>query len=619
MNGRHTPGCRPALAHTAVLATLLLATALLRADPPPATAAASARIAELRTAIAHHDELYFRHATPEITDTAYDALKRELAALEREHPDAAAGIAPLPILADDHSEGFARSAHLAPMLGLEKTYTEEELRTWYAGAARLTGGAGLAVVVEPKIDGVAVSATYEHGALVRVLTRGNGTVGDDVTATARRIRSLPPRLAARGSPTPARIELRGEVYVGWSAFTRLNREREAAGEEPAANPRNLAAGILKQLAPSAEDIRALDVLFYNWGACAPAGLAPTSQRVFCEWARRQGLPTIDHVRVATDADSLRRAVQELARGRRALPYPIDGAVAKVDDVRRRAVLGENNDAPRWAVAYKFVAERATTRLHGIAIQVGRTGRLTPVAEFEPVALAGSRVGRASLHNPALIARLDVRPGDHVVVEKSGEIIPQIVAVDLDRRPPGSTPYVFLANCPECGAPVVFSEGRTEARCPNGYCAAKVRARIEHFADCVEMKGLGPATVATLVAHGLVRDPGDLYRLRREQLVALPRVGEKTAAALLRAIERSRRAEPWRVIAGLGIPRVGPATAKELAKRYGSLAALLTAPAGELSPLVGEAAAQELAVWFAEPRNRELGARLAELRGEKLDK
>lgn len=615
MNGRHTPGCRPALAHTAVLALLLLATALLRADPPPATEAARARIAELRTALAHHDELYFRHATPEITDAAYDALKRELAALEREHPEVAAGVAPLPALADDHSEGFARAAHAAPMLGLEKTYTEPELRAWYAGAARRAGEAGLAVVMEPKIDGVAFSATYDRGALVRVLTRGNGTMGDDVTATARRIRSLPPRLAARDGPPPARIELRGEVYVGWSAFARINREREAAGEEPAANPRNLAAGILKQLAPAEGDIRALDVLFYNWGACAPAGLAPTSQREFHEWARHRGLPTIDHVRVAADADSLWRAVQELARERRSLPYPIDGVVAKVDDVRRRAVLGESEAAPRWATAYKFTAERTTTRLRTIAIQVGRTGRLTPVAEFEPVALAGSRIGRASLHNPALLTRLDVRPGDHVVVEKSGEIIPQIVAVDLDRRPPGSTPYMFPANCPECGTPVVFAEGRTEARCPNEYCAAKVRARIEHFADCTEIKGLGPATVAALVAHGLVRDPGDLYRLRRSQLVALPKIGEKTATALLRAIERSRHTEPWRMIAGLGIPRVGPTTAKELVKRYGSLTSLMAAPDDELTSLVGEATAQELAVWLAEPRNRELGARLAEARGE----
>jgi DNA ligase (NAD+) len=310
---------------------------------------------------------------------------------------------------------------------------------------------------------------------------------------------------------------------------------------------------------------------------------------------------IDPVRTATDADALWQAVQALGRERRSLAYPTDGAVAKVDAVALRRQLGESDAAPRWALAYKFAAERATTRLRAITIQVGRTGRLTPVAELEPVALAGSTVARASLHNPATLARLDVRVGDHVVLEKSGEIIPQIVAVDRAQRPPESAPYAFPANCPECGTPVVFNEGRTEARCPNEYCAAKVRARLEHFADCVEIKGLGPATIATLVARGLVRDPGDLYRLRREQLVALPGIGDKKTAALLAAIERSKRAELWRVVAGLGIPRVGPVAAKELAARYRGLRPLMAAP--------------ELAAWFGRAENRELCARLAEVRGE----
>lgn len=602
MNGCHTPGGRPAWPHTAVLALLLLLASAPGAETLPNDTAGD-RIAALRAAIAHHDELYFRRATPEITDAAYDALKRELAALEREHPAAAAAVAPLPDLADDHTEGFGRAPHGTPLLGLEKSYTAAELRAWYAGAVARSGNAALKVVVEPKVDGLAVSATYEHGQLVRVLTRGNGTTGDDVTAAARRIRSLPERLTSRAPhPLPARIELRGEAYVNWAEFGRLNREREAGGEEPAANPRNLAAGILKQLAPAEREIRALDVIFYNWGACEPTGAAPDSQRAFHEQARRWGLPVIDHIRVADNAETLWAAVQALGAERRALAYPIDGAVAKVDAVAVRRQLGESAAAPHWAMAYKFPAERAITRLRAITVQVGRTGRLTPVAELEPVALAGSTIRRASLHNPAALARLDARLGDRVVLEKSGEIIPQIVAVDQTERPPESAAYLFPANCPECGTPAVFSAGRTEARCPNEYCAAKVRARLEHFADCVEIKGLGPATVDSLVTRGLVRDPGDLYRLRREQLVALPGIGEKKADALLTAIERSKRAELWRVIAGLGIPRVGPVAAKELAAQYGSLRQLADAP--------------ELAAWLGASGHRELCARLAEVRGEK---
>ena len=609
MNGCHTPGGRPAWPHTAVLALLLLFASALCAETPPANESARARIAALRAEIAHHDELYFRNATPEIPDAAYDALKRELAALEREHPAAAATVESLPSLGDDHTDGFTRVPHRAPMRGLDKSYTEAELRAWHAGVTARTGRGDLAIIVEPKIDGAAFSATYERGTLARVLTRGDGAGGDDVTAVARRIRSLPAQLVARAAdgtanPVPELIELRGEVYVGRAQFARLNREREAAGEEPAAHPRNLAAGILKQLAPEATELLALDVVFYSWGACEPVSAAPESQRGFHEQARRWGLPVIDHPRVATNAGALCRAAQALGAERRALPYPIDGAVAKIDAVALRRQLGESDAAPRWAVAYKFAAARAATRLRAITIQVGRTGRLTPVAELEPVALAGSTVARASLHNPAALARLDARIGDRVVLEKSGEIIPQIVAVDPPQRPAGSTAYVFPANCPECGTPAVFSAGRTEARCPNEYCAAKVRARLGHFADCVEIKGLGPATVSTLVARGLVRDPGDLYHLRREQLVALPGIGDKKAGALLKAIERSKRAERWRVIAGLGIPRVGPVAAKELAARYGGLRPLMAAP--------------ELAAWLGRAENRELCARLAAVRGERRD-
>ena len=620
MNGCHTPGGRPAWPHTAVLALVFLLATALGAGSPPDNDSARARIAALRTEIAHHDELYFRRAAPEISDSAYDALKRELAALEREHPAEAVTVAPLPMLGDDHTDGVARVAHHALMRGLDKSYTEAELRAWHAGVVDRNGGANTAIVIEPKVDGVAFSATYEHGALARVLTRGNGASGDDVTAVARRIRSLPAQLAARApdgtaNTVPELIELRGEVYVGWAEFVRLNRERAEAGDEPAANPRNLAAGLLKQLAPEETEIRTLEVIFYNWGVCEPVDVAPESQRAFHEQTRRWGLPVIDHVRVANSAAELGRSVQALGAERRTLAYPIDGAVAKVDAVALRHQLGESATAPRWAIAYKFTAERVTTRLRAITIQVGRTGRLTPVAELEPVALAGSTISRASLHNPAALARLDARIGDRVVLERSGEIIPQLIEVDRGQRRPESTPYVFPANCPECGTPVVFSEGRTEARCVNEFCAAKVRARLEHYAASVEIKGLGPATIATLVERGLVRDAGDLYRLHREQLVGLPKIGAKTAGALLEAIERSKRAELWRMIAGLGIPRVGPVAAMQLAAKYGTLGNLALAQENELLPLVGEATAQKAAEWLGRAQNRELCARLATVRGE----
>ena len=606
MNGRPTPGRRPALAHTAVLALLLLLATLCAAGSPDETA--RARIAELRTKIAHHDDLYFRHAAPEISDAAYDALRRELAALEREHPEDGAAVPPLPSLGDDHREGASRVPHGAPMLGLEKSYTEAELRAWYEEC-----GSRATVVVEPKVDGLAVSATYEHGRLVRVLTRGNGQAGDDVTAVARCIRSLPERLAA--GPIPDRIELRAEVYVSWAEFAKLNRERAADGEEPFAHPRNFAAGTLQRMIPDG-NARRLDVVFYAWGACEPVELAPKSQRAFHEQARRWGLPSIAPVQMANDAGALWRAVQEVGSERRSLRFPIDGAVAKIDDIAARELVGSSDAAPHWAIAYKFAAERASTRLRAIAIQVGRSGRLTPVAEFDPVALGGATIGRATLHNPATIERLDLRIGDLVTIEKAGEIIPQLVATDPTQRLPGNTAFGFPANCPECGTPVVFSEGRTEARCPNEYCGAQVCGRIEHFASSLAIKGLGPATIAALVKAGLVRDPSDLYMLREEQLVALPRVGRKTAQTLLVSIERSRRAELWRTITGLGIPRVGKAAAKTLAGQYGTLGKLMAATESVVSPLVGEATARELTAWLAEPRNRELCARLARIRDER---
>ncbi len=629
MNGCHAPGGRPAWPHTAVLALLLLLASALCAETLT-TENARDRIAALRSEIARHDELYFRRAHPEITDAAYDALKRELDALERTHPGAAADLAPLPALGDDHTEGFSRVPHRAPMRGLAKTHTEAELRAWHTALAARLGRSDFPIVLEPKIDGVACSATYEHGVLVRVLTRGDGAAGDDITATARRIPTLPARLSvseAHGAktPLPELIELRGEIHVPPAEFARLNRARESAGEAPSAHPRNLAAGILKQLAPEESEVRALAITFFGWGACEPVALVPTSQGDFHTRARLWGLPVLAPHTTAVGAGPLWLAVRTLERERHRLPYPTDGAVAKIDAGPLRARLGEEPGAPRWATAYKFAVERATTRLRAITVQVGRSGRLTPVAELEPVRLAGANIARASLHNADAIARLDLRIGDHVIVEKAGEIVPQVVGVDLVQRAPGSTPYRFPERCPACRTPVSRkgsslgpdeNEGTpsdSETRCPNESCAAQVRARLEHFAASVEIKGLGPASIATLVEHGLVRDAADLYDLRREQVLGLPRFGEKSASALLAAIDRSRRAPLWRLLRGLGIPRLGTTGARTLAAQCTHLGALSQMDEDELSRALGPATARALLVWLSEPRHRRLCERLADTR------
>jgi DNA ligase (NAD+) len=624
MNGSHTPGRRPALAHTAVLALLfLLPSAAPANDQPPAPAPApatadpgpssetGARIAALRAEIAHHDELYFRHAAPEISDAAYDALKRELLALERAFPDAAAAVPPrAAALGDDRTGNFPTYRHREPMRGLEKAYSDTELRNWHRLLLARLGRDAAALVVEPKYDGLAISVTYERGQLVRAVTRGNGAEGEDITANVRTIRSLPATF--RTATPPDLIELRGELYISRAEFARLNDELEAAGESTFAHPRNLAAGTAKLLDPVEVAARKLEVVFYGWGACEPAGQRPASQRKFLAQAGSWGLPVIERPRVAHSLAELQAAVTELGRQRDTLPFPTDGAVVKLDSVALRLAVGETEEAPRWAVAYKFAPEQATTQLRAITIQVGRTGVLTPVAELALVELAGSSVTRATLHNRATIERLDLRVGDFVRLEKAGEIVPQITGVDLSRRAPESVPYVFPDSCPACGTAVVQLPGEAAVRCPNPDCPAQLRRRLDHFAgkSGVGIRGLGPATITILVDRGLVREIADLYRLRRRDLLALPGFDLESADDLLAGIERSRQARLWRVINGLGLPRVGAASAKKLAERFTSLDRLARAPYGDLIPVVGPATARTLFAHLAEPRNQATLAALA---------
>jgi DNA ligase (NAD+) len=589
-------------------------------------AEAQPRIAALRAEVARHDELYHRRAAPEIGDQAYDRLKRELADLEASYPEAAraAGAdSPTRRVGDDRAEGFQTYRHRQPMQSLDNTYSEAELREFDVRLSRLIGRTDLAYVVEPKIDGLAVSLTFERGRLVRAVTRGNGVEGDDVTANILTLRSLPHALQPLpGEAVPDLIEIRGEVYLTLAEFRRINRAREEAGEELYANPRNLAAGTLKQLDAREVAERRLEIVLYGIGAREPAGAGGETQSGYHERVRAWGLPSVERFWRAQGIDAVWAAVQELDRMRRDFAYATDGAVVKLDSLALQAEAGSTSKAPRWAMAYKFAAERAETRLNGIVVQVGRTGVLTPVAELAPVQLAGTTVARATLHNGDEISRKDIRVGDFVYVEKAGEVIPAVVGVNLERRTPECVPYVLPERCPACGTPAVRLEGEVALRCPNRDCPVQVRRRVRHFASkaCVDIDGLGEAMVDALVEKGWVRSVADLYRLKREDLLTLGKSVEKSTDNLLAALARSRGAELWRFIHGLGITHVGAAAAKDLAVHFRSLEALAVA---KLEDFIGERKATRIAGigatmaeaildHFRQPENRDLVAELAAL-------
>ncbi len=563
----------------------------------------AARAAALRAEIARHDELYFKKAAPEISDAAYDRLKEELAACERQ-----LGIAPADAPPGDDRDGrFPVVRHGQRMLSLEKAYAEKEL-TAFARRVRAGETTPTVWVLEPKYDGLAICATYEHGRLTRVVTRGNGREGDEVSANARVIAGLPPLLA--GEAWPERIELRGEVFVTTADFARIQAAALAAGEKGFANPRALAAGSLKLSDPKAVAARGLSVVFHGWGEVVPAQARPQTQRGFHEQLKDWGLPSVASVRIAKTETELLENVRAFGRERRELPFPTDGIVVKIDDVSRQESLGATEHAPRWALACKFATTQVATRVRAITLQIGRTGVLTPVAELEPVELGGSTITRATLHNAASLAERDVRVGDTVLIEKAGEIIPAIVGVDRTRRPAQSRPFQFPENCPSCGAALVMSAGETASIvCPDRECSAQVKARLRHFAgpQAVAITGIGEATVEVLVAHGGVKSPAELYRMSADDWSRLPGVGRKTAAKLTRAVEASKTAALWRHVHGLCIPGVGTAAARALAERFPTLPALADATREQLAvtPGIGAAQAEAIAAFFADPRNRAL--------------
>ncbi len=565
------------------------------------------RIEELRRRLEHHNRKYYVENAPEISDFEFDALMRELQDLEAAHPEFADPSSPTMRVGSDATAEFRTVRHRFPMQSLGNTYSLDELHEFIERIERETGPAEF--VCELKFDGTAISLTYEHGRLERAVTRGDGEAGDDVTANVRTVRSVPLRLEGEG--WPELFEIRGEILMPYASFDRLNAEREAAGEPLFANPRNAAAGTLKQQSSAVVARRGLDCTLYQ---LAGDELPFTNHWESLAQARAWGFKVSDQARICRSAAEIDTFIGHWDEARRQLPFPTDGVVVKVNDFALRRRLGATAKAPKWAVAYKFKAEQALTRLAGIDFQVGRTGAVTPVANLDPVLLAGTTVRRATLHNAEQMAQLDIRPGDMVYVEKGGEIIPKITGVELTMRPADSRPFVYIDRCPECGTPLVRYESEAKHYCPNqSGCRPQIIGRIIHFIrrKAMDIEGLGEETVELLYENGLLHDVSDLYDLRTEQLAPLPRLGEKSAENIVRSIERSKQVPFHRVLFGLGIRFVGETTAKYLAEHFRTLDAVMHASREELveADEVGGKIADAVLDYFADEENLRIIGRL----------
>lgn len=578
---------------------------------------ARARHAALCEEIRGHDEAYYIHARPTITDQAYDRLYRELLDLEKAHPDLATPDSPSQRVGGAPISEFKPVKHLAPMRSLDNTYSQEEVREFVKRLERILPGEKLEWIVEPKVDGVAMSLRYKDGAFELAATRGDGTTGDDVSSNIKTIRSVPLKIRGDGKIAPV-MEIRGEVYLTKAGFKKLNAERAAAGEEVFANARNGAAGSLKQLDPRVAAKRPLDVAVYGVGFPDTPGhrLFETHDEAL-RWLKKAGFKTPEKTWHCHTTDELINAIAELEKVRHDFSYETDGAVIKLNSVEQRERAGFTSKAPRWAMAYKYAAEQAETKLRAITIQVGRTGKLTPVAELEPVFLAGSTIARATLHNEDELRRKDIRIGDTVTIEKAGEVIPAVVGVVLTKRVGSEQLFQFPAFCPECATPVVKTQAAggagTDWRCPNLDCPAQVRGRLEHYCarGAMDIEGGGEALVSQVVGQGWVRDVADLYSLTIDQLTSLERMGEKSARNFLEGVEASKKRELWRLLFGLGILHVGAGVAKSLARSYPSLDALAQATVDQLTETedIGEVIAKSVTEWFADPRNQKLIERL----------
>ena len=561
------------------------------------------RIEELRRIIEHHNYRYYVLDAPEISDAEYDALLRELERLEEAHPELITPDSPTQRVGGEPLAAFATVEHPLPLLSLANAFTEEELLHFDRRVRELAGEERVEYVLELKIDGLAVALTYEEGTFVRGATRGDGYRGEDITANLKTIRSLPLRLQGE---YPDLLEVRGEVFMPIEAYRRLNAAREERGEEPFANPRNAAAGSVRQLDPRIAASRSLDIFVYGIGISR--GREFHTHGEVLAFLREAGFKVNSHYVLCQDIEEVLAVVRQWdPQRRRELPYEIDGLVVKVNSLALQERLGTTAKSPRWAIAYKFPAEQAVTTVEDIIVSVGRTGVLTPTAVLEPVRLAGTTVARAALHNLDYIREKDIRLGDRVLVQKAGDIIPEVVAVLPEARTGQEQEFQMPERCPACGAEVVRLPGEAAHRCTGMACPAQLQEGLLHFAsrDAMAIDGLGPALIKQLVERGLVKSPADLYRLTREDLVGLERMGEKSAANLLAAIEASKE-RPWdRLLFGLGIRFVGSRVAQILAGHFPNLRALMASGEEELTaiPEIGPKVAASIRRFFAEPQNQ----------------
>lgn len=572
-------------------------------------------IEELRRQIRHHDYLYYVLDRPEISDEEYDGLMRRLERLEREHPELITPDSPTQRVGGVPLSSFGEVRHGVPMLSLANVFSSGELREFDRRVRSLLDE-DVSYVVEPKIDGLSISLVYEGGRFVRGATRGDGETGEDVTMNLRTVRSIPLRLL--GDHIPSRLEVRGEVYMPKPAFLALNKEREEKGEPPFANPRNAAAGSVRQLDPGVTAHRSLGSWLYTIALCefgdkSLADRVPRSQFESLEFLESLGFRVNPIRKLCNTIEEAESFCLEWQERRSELPYEIDGMVIKVNSLEQQDRLGRTAKSPRWAVAYKFPAERAITRVREIVVQVGRTGVLTPTAILDPVQVGGSTVGRATLHNQEIIEAKDVRIGDTVVIHRAGDVIPEIVEVLTEKRTGDEREFRMPERCPECGSGLVRLPGEVALRCTGIACPAQLREGIIHFAsrDAMDIDGLGPALISQLIERKLVTDPADLYYLTKDRLLELERIGHKSAENLLSSIERSKDRPLHRLIYALGIRYVGERVSYVLAERFNSMDSLMEAGVEDLVeiPEVGEKIARSVVAFFQNPQNRRLVERL----------
>ncbi len=562
-------------------------------------ASARQRVEELHKELESHNYRYYVLDDPAISDAQYDKMMRELEKLEEQFPALVTSYSPTQRIGGRPREGFATVRHHTPMLSLANAFDESELKDFDRRVQQALPAQEVSYVVEPKIDGLAVSLYYENGILLRSATRGDGETGEDISENLKTIRSVPLRLR---EAIPV-LEVRGEAYMPKNSFARLNENREEAGDPLFANPRNAAAGTLRQLDPKVTAERQLGIFVYAIGLSE--GVSKASHGEILDLLKQLGFK-VNEYRLFGDINDVTEYCQKWQANRFDLPYAADGLVIKVNSIAQQEKLGATMKSPRWAIAYKFPPEQAVTRINNIFVRVGRTGVLTPTAEFDPVPLAGTTVSKATLHNEDIIREKDIRIGDRVLVQKAGDIIPEVVAVLPEERTGGEKAWSMPAECPSCGSKVVREEGEAAVRCTNMACPAKLWEELIHFAsrNAMDIAGLGPAVLSQLLAAKLIQDPADLYALRYESLLPLERLGPKSAKNLLGAIEASKKNSLARLIFALGIRHVGERAAKILAGQYGSLEALLKADEEELMavPEIGPKIAASVTAFFSERKN-----------------